>query len=216
MKRSWSWNAAIIIFLSAVFPAVAGADATPALCHYECTVWNVRQRTSIVRRKVSKPYASLEARERGAEGCTPCVEDQTEIVLSNGLKFQACRRLAARFQNALEAALRSGAEIRTVVGYRAQMSRGPVDRDGNRTELSNHAFGQAVDINEASNGLYENCTVWSPQCHLRKGGAYRPGSSLSLTRDSPVVSEMKKAGFRWGGEIAGRQKDFMHFSLTGY
>ncbi|MBI5243751.1 MAG: M15 family metallopeptidase [Elusimicrobia bacterium] len=97
------------------------------------------------------------------------------------------------------------------------MSRGPTDGRGNRTEISNHSFGAAVDLNEENNGLYEKCFAWSKKCALRKGGRYRPGEDpLSLREESPAVVELKKAGFLWGGRIAGNQKDFMHFSPTGY
>ncbi|MDQ7050893.1 MAG: hypothetical protein Q9M92_15725 [Enterobacterales bacterium] len=51
---------------------------------------------------------------------------------------------------------------------------------------------------------------------MRKGGAWNPSQEGSLTRDHPIVLELKKAGFKWGGEIQGKQKDFMHFSPTGY
>jgi hypothetical protein len=194
----------------------ADAAATGSRCTYEYTVWNVKEKRSIKKVRVDKPYGELEPREKSREGCTPCEEDQETIVLSSGLKFRACRVMASRLKGAMELALAKGQAIKTVVGYRAQMSRGQVDRDGNRTELSNHAFGVAVDINEEFNGLYSNCPHWSPTCELTKGGAYSPGKPLSLVAESPIVVALGKAGFRWGGEIAGRQKDFMHFSPSGY
>jgi hypothetical protein len=50
-----------------------------------------------------------------------------------------------------------------------------------------------------------------------RGGAWQPGvDPYSLSADGIVVRELQNLGFRWGGEIAGRQKDFMHFSPTGY
>jgi hypothetical protein len=195
----------------------AAALALSAQCHYSYTVWNVKARKSLIHRSVSKPYGELTRSEKGPLGCTPCEEDQADIVLSNGVGFKACRKAGPAIKTALDAALAKGQKIVSVVAYRPQVSKGPADASGNRTELSNHSFGAAVDLNEEHNGLYDNCPAWSKKCALRKGGAYRPGADpLSLSKESPAVVEMKKAGFLWGGEIEGRQKDFMHFSPTGY
>jgi hypothetical protein len=166
---------------------------------------------------VAKPRSELAPGEIGPFGCTPCEEDQEEFALSNGLKFKACSKIGGPLREALDAALARGQRIESVLGYRAQRSKGAPDRRGDRTELSNHAFGTAVDVNEEHNGLYENCLRWSGKCRLRKGGPYRPGADpLSLSRESPVVEQLRRAGFSWGGLIEGRQKDFMHFSPSGY
>ncbi|HAH07296.1 MAG TPA: hypothetical protein DCM05_12370 [Elusimicrobia bacterium] len=206
-----------MILLLAAALAVPAEQAAAPKCSYTYTVWNVKAKKSLIRKTVSKAYGELTPSEKGPLGCTPCVEDQQEVVLSNGLKFQACKKAAEPVRKALEAALAKGQKIVSVLGYRAQMSKGAADKDGNRTELSNHAFGTAVDLNEEHNGLYENCISWGPKCRLRKGGKYRPGADpLSLTKESPALAELKAAGFEWGGKIEGRQKDFMHFSPTGY
>lgn len=94
-------------------------------------------------------------------------------------------------------------------------SRGPADLHGNRTKLSNHAYGLAIDINEKNNGLYVNCPKFSARCRLIKGGKYEPGNTLSLSKDHPIVMELQKAKFYWGGELYGNMKDFMHFSPDG-
>jgi hypothetical protein len=86
-----------------------------------------------------------------------------------------------------------------------------------RTRFSNHSFGIAIDVNSASNGLYTNCISFGAQCRLHRGGPWRPASdTASIAADSRLVRRMRAAGFRWGGEIRGRQKDFMHFSPSGY
>jgi hypothetical protein len=203
----------LLVLLSS--PGAVPAEAAEQ-CHYSYSVWNVKARKSLTRKEVVKPYAELTAKEQGPLGCTPCEEDQESILLSNGLKFKACRQASGAVRRALEAALSKGQRIVSIVGYRPQVSRGPVDPQGNRTELSNHSFGVAVDLNEEHNGLYERCPVWSPDCRLRKGGPYRPGTDpLSLTPDGPAVTELKKEGFLWGGLLEGLQKDFMHFSTAG-
>jgi hypothetical protein len=189
--------------------------SAPAQCHYTYTVWNAKARKSLSRRTVNKPYGRLTEAEKGPLGCTPCAEDQVDVQLSNGLEFKSCWAVAEKIRLVLEDSLREGQRIVSVVGYRPQMSRGSLDRQGNRTGLSNHSFGVALDLNEDYNGLYNDCLEWGRRCVLAKGGPYRPGHELSLTGDSPVVKRMGAAGFRWGGRLAGRQKDFMHFSPTG-
>jgi len=37
-----------------------------------------------------------------------------------------------------------------------------------------------------------------------------------LKQDQAIVKELVNSGLKWGGEIKGWQKDFMHFSPTGY
>jgi hypothetical protein len=164
---------------------------------------------------VDKPYAELSASEKGPFGCTPCEEDQVDVTLSDGLRFRACRIAAERVRDALERSLSDGQRLVSVIGYRPQVSKGDMDGLGNRTRLSNHSFGVAFDLNEAYNGLYNDCPRWGPGCVLAKGGPYRPGEALSLTPASPAVKRLKSAGFVWGGALAGRQKDFMHFSPGG-
>ena len=74
----------------------------------------------------------------------------------------------------------------------------------------------AVDINRSLNGFYHDCPAFGPRCRLMQGGPWRPGVPGTLTADSPIVLVLKAAGFKWGGEEDGTQKDFMHISLTGY
>jgi len=96
-------------------------------------------------------------------------------------------------------------------------SKGTLNADGERTELSNHAFGTAIDINRMQNGLYNNCYEWGPACELTLGGRWRPGEIKgSLSPNGGIVQKMKSLGFKWGGEIPSLQKDFMHFSLSGF
>ncbi len=186
------------------------------MCHYEYGIWNVHQKKIVRRIPVKKLRSQLKKEERGPLGCTPCREDQVTIKLSNGLSVQLCKKIALPVKDALERTLARGAIIESVQGYRASMSRGPVDERGNRTQLSNHAFGTAIDINRANNGLYDRCFELGPSCRLIQGGPWNPQNPLSLTPNHPAVISFKELGFRWGGEIQGKQKDLMHFSPTGY
>jgi hypothetical protein len=95
-------------------------------------------------------------------------------------------------------------------------TRGDVDANGVRTEFSNHSFGIALDINPGSNGLYENCIVFNQDCRLIRGGHRDPARAESLHAGSNIVRAIEDIGLKWGGEIDGKQKDFMHFSPTGY
>ena len=145
-----------------------------------------------------------------------CLEDQKLLKVGNIKPFYVCSKIADRVQDRLEHLLETGEPVLEVVAYRPGRTKNPLDSDGNRTGFSNHAFGSAVDINRAKNGLYDSCSQFGPSCRLIQGGAWQPGSRGALSSDSAIVISMKEAGFKWGGEIAGNQKDFMHFSLSGY
>lgn len=205
------------LMLCTAAPSRAGERPRPDTCTYEVQVWNITTRSSGAVRKVEHAYDALAAAESDeATGCTVCSEDQVELSLPPFQPFSVCRRLAPRVQAVISGLVSRGAQVRTIRGYQVIRSRGPADGNGDRTEFSNQSFGTAIDIDPEQNGLYENCTTFGPQCRLLRGGPWRPGAPGSLTPDGDVVRSFKAAGFRWGGEIAGQQKDFMHFSLTGY
>jgi hypothetical protein len=186
-------------------------------CTYTTYKWNVLEKRAVEFKVVKHNYNSLSKKEIDQDtGCTVCEEDQELIKIPSIPSFKICRHLAEDIRNALMQLSHEGEPIFKVTGYRTGMTRGPVDNRGNRTQFSNHSFGIALDINEAQNGLYDQCLEFSPECRLRKGGKWIPGTIGTLTLDSRIVKMMKKIGFKWGGEIKGRQKDFMHFSPTGY
>lgn len=204
----------VIIFILLI-PRPVLAEA--AYCSYSTYKWNVYQRQAVAVETVKKPYSEIGANEIDAgSGCTVCEEDQLEIALPGLTPFKLCKKIAAQFEQTLLELLNQNAPINKIVGYRVGMTRGDVDRQGNRTQFSNHSFGLALDINPQLNGLYENCIQFGPQCRLRKGGHWNPVQPGSLIADGLIVIALKKLGLRWGGEIEGKQKDFMHFSPTGY
>ncbi len=189
----------------------------PVLCTYDMQVWNVKLRNSSQPQHVRHAYDEVSAAETDtATGCTVCSEDQEEISVPPLQPFRVCYRLAAGVRSLIADLIKSGSTISTIVGYHPIRSRGPLAGDGNRTELSNHSYGTAIDINPEENGLYDNCFSFGPQCRLLRGGEWHPGTQGTLTKDDVVVRSFKEAGFNWGGEIEGKQKDFMHFSPTGY
>ncbi len=193
------------------------ACADPLTCTYETFNWNVREQRPVNVRTVIHPYAELTPEEIDPKtGCTVCREDQRLVQVGKLKPFLVCSKVADAVRNTLERLLASGETVQEVTAYRPGRTRNPLDADGNRTGFSNHAYGAAIDINRTQNGLYDDCPQFSPACRLIQGGPWIPGNRGALGRDTPIVRGMRQAGFRWGGEIAGKQKDFMHFSLTGY
>jgi len=204
-----------ILLLSLSLPAMTGAAD---ICHYQSYRWNTITQQAEDFESVTKPYTDLEPGEFDAKtGCSVCIEDQRLITIANLKPVRICKQFSGQIEWILSRAIADGFQLKQFRGYRVGRTRGVVDAAGKRTEFSNHSYGIAIDINSASNGLYENCIEFSGQCVLRRGGEWRPGENLqSIRTDSLLVGLMKDSGFKWGGEIAGRQKDFMHFSVSGY
>lgn len=192
------------------------ALASASTCTYQPLVWSKAEGRSIQAPEVRKPKSALTEAELGPKGCTPCEEDQVERHLQNGLPFTACAAVADNLLHALDQALAQGAIIESVSVYRPVLSRGPLDAAGRRTVLSDHAFGVAVDLNAEHNGLYDNCPAFSDSCLLIRGGPWKPGEDpLSITDQSPFVRLLGELGWAWGGQMDGKQKDFMHFAPSG-
>ena len=193
------------------------APAYEQTCSYTTYKWNTHARQAVDFHRVQHPYSELQPEEIHAEtGCTVCEQDQVEIEIPGIRPFRVCKLLAQDIRYAIINALDRGDAIFSVQGYRVGMTKGDADADGNRTRFSNHSFGIAIDINQQQNGLYDQCLIFGPACRLRRGGPWKPGQAGSLTRNSPVVQELERIGLKWGGEIEGKQKDFMHFSPSGY
>jgi len=197
--------------------SMAEDRSSPHQCTYQLQKWNVNEKRSVLVSKVEHPYSELSPEEINLEtGCSVCSEDQELISIPPLVPFSICYKLAPRVRSILGDLARKGAPIGTIVGYHVIKSRGAVDGKGNRTGFSNHSFGTAIDINPELNGLYDNCISFGPDCRLIRGGEWRPGTPGTLDKNSDIVYLFRQARFQWGGEIAGKQKDFMHFSLTGY
>jgi hypothetical protein len=209
MLRAFGW---LFLCLS------VGVSANPpSTCTYSTYKWSVVQKKAVDFRTVSHPYAALASYEIDKEtGCTVCREDQRAIKVGDLPEVLVCKKLAGTLETQLNALVVREEPILKLVGYRVGMTRGDIDTEGNRTRFSNHSFGIAIDINDEQNGLYGNCMEFGPKCRLRKGGEWDPNIYGSLTVESEIVAAMKSLGLKWGGEIAGKQKDFMHFSPSGY
>ena len=179
-------------------------------CTYETWDWDS------IQRKVTKSKAELTKEELGnVKGCSVCDEDQVEIHIEQLPPIKICRVFQERITRVIKKTILDGFPISSVVGYRVGKSKGKLNSAGLRTEFSSHSYGTAIDFNIERNGLYDFCLQFGPQCKLIRGGDYRPDVIGTITRTSSLYQAMTVKGFKWGGEIKGQQKDFMHFSLTG-
>jgi len=198
-------------------PLAAQDASRPALCTYEVYNWNIHQKRAVNMKKVAHPYAELKAEEKDPEtGCTVCMEDQELLTIGKLEPFYVCRKVSGKVRSALEKLIAEGEPVQEVTAYRPGRTKNPLDKNGNRTGFSNHAYGAAVDINRSKNGLYDKCFKFGPSCRLIQGGRRDPRQQGTLLKDGKIVKTMEEVGFKWGGEIEGQQKDFMHFSFTGY
>jgi hypothetical protein len=71
-------------------------------------------------------------------------------------------------------------------------------------EISLHSYGLAIDINPLQNPHIKKGKV------IPKKGNYDPSSPGTLTKESTVVKEFIKRGWRWGGNWRS-SKDYQHF-----
>jgi hypothetical protein len=203
--------------LIAAVSTACAADATgSASCTYTTWNWNTRTRSSQDHRRVRKAYADLTPEEKDPySACTVCEEDQITLTLAPLPPFQICKYYARDVEKAFRQMKDAGFVLTKVSAYRVGKSKGSVDRDGVRTQFSHHSFGTAVDINSEKNGLYTDCGEFGPQCRLLRGGVWHPGVPGTVTKGSVAYRAFQSIGWKWGGEMTSRQKDFMHFSLTG-
>ena len=193
-------------------PAFAANDQ----CTYSTWAWSRDEGRAVDHADIVKPRGELSEQERHPDWpCTICAEDQRTLNLINGAEVTVCKVIADDMETALNTALRAGFPINEIIGYRVGRTKGVLDENGKRTRYSHHSFGLAVDINSSVNGLYDNCTEFSLRCRLLRGGDWRPGAPGAITPETPLHGAITAMGWRWGGELVGRQKDFMHFSPSG-
>ncbi len=221
-----------------VVPESLPADDPTALhppsqaCHYTTYQWSMKRKTGVNRRTISKTFGELTGDEVDPNDarCSVCEENQVWLRPAdhgwpNIKPVRVCDAYASRLGKALEEMAVGGAfTLIDLEGYRPGRTRGAVV-DGLRTQMSNHGYGTAVDINARHNGLYSGCNI-SPvtlegirRCRLAVGGPWDPTArpSTSVVRGGiPYRVMTQSVGWKWGGEIAGGTRDLMHFSLTGF
>ena len=77
---------------------------------------------------------------------------------------------------------------------------------------SEHAYGEAVDLNPA-----ENPYVGCGRTRDSEDAPYLDRSRLRRGMVTPaVVAAFRSVGWGWGGSWSGSTKDYMHFSATGH
>lgn len=201
----------------ALMLAAFQVEGEPMTCSYTTYKWNTIDKKAVDFNTLSHPYSQLSNEHVDPQtGCTVCQEDQVSLSVGSIPSFRICKKIADEVLEILNELQARQVPLKKIVGYRVGKTRGKVDQEGNRTVFSNHSFGSAIDINPDDNGLYDHCIEIGPDCRLIKGGVWNPENPASLTAGGDVVEAFKGMGFRWGGEIPGKQKDFMHFSPTGY
>lgn len=185
------------------------------VCTFNDWAWNSAAGRAENFRDVSMPRDDLSTEQRHSTlPCTVCREDQVRISAGEQSAL-ICKAIAGEVEDALRRAEEAGFTINTLTGYRVGRTKGPLDANGLRTQYSHHSFGLAIDINAAQNGLYDRCVEFGRHCRLRRGGRWEPSADGTISPQTPLYQAMRRAGLKWGGELKGRQKDFMHFSLEG-
>lgn len=204
-----------VFALSLTLGTFAFANASET-CTYSDWSWDTQAGQVVDFKTVHTTKDQLSEEQRHPElPCTICREDMIEIQIEELEPFSVCHIVAPAIEEALHRALDDGFPITTVTAYRVGRTKGPVDDQARRTQYSHHSFGLAIDINAHANGLYGNCFEFGPDCILRRGGIWHPDNPEAIAPGSPIYMSMQNIGFLWGGELYGRQKDFMHFSLSG-
>ncbi|NLM50811.1 MAG: hypothetical protein GX196_07665 [Clostridiaceae bacterium] len=91
--------------------------------------------------------------------------------------------------------------IKSIIGYSWRQS--------NKSRLSQHNYGLAIDINPD-----ENYCIYQDGTQI--GKYWKPYEDpYSITPYGDVVEAFEKYGFTWGGDAWSNPKDYMHFSFMG-
>jgi murein DD-endopeptidase MepM/ murein hydrolase activator NlpD len=195
-------------------PSTSTGRVTPTTCKYNDNGLKTKSYSQI----------SGEVFDPGGSECTLCREDQRKININcNGksLSFEVCWKYETQIKTAVQNICNSGFPINDIVGFREGRTY------SSKTKFGQHPYGVAIDINREFNGLYNNCKVWDPnKCTLGHGGSENKQRTQSLpgtiTKESPAYQQLTSIGWKWGGDWGNlgpdddrKQKDFMHFSLSG-
>ena len=212
-------------------PETPSVRKVPETCTYSAYAWDTRKGRAVDGFRVHKPYGEVtdDERDPNAPECTICQEDQVVIAPRelgiNHADIRVCHVFAPQVRQALSDIAASGDfDIEKLEGYRPGRTRGKIDKNGLRTQWSQHSFGTALDINAHRNAIYSNCpgalTSQAAEvsgCRRGIGGDWNPQKypRTSIVKDGVVYRAMTRF-WKWGGEISGQTKDVMHFSVTGY
>jgi D-alanyl-D-alanine carboxypeptidase len=93
-----------------------------------------------------------------------------------------------------------------------QAVRSPCSGSGGNGHWSEHAYGEAVDLNPT-----ENPYVGCGRTRQRASRPYLDRSRHRRGMVTPaVVRAFRAVGWGWGGDWPGSTKDYMHFSASGH
>ena len=202
------------IIIAGLFASPVWADSE--MCRYRTWEWNTLTGQAENHREVLKPYDELTEEEKDPySACTICESDQRWVRIEKVPPFRVCKYFSSEVKATLLRVIDSGFLVHSISAYRVGRTKGEIDEQGLRTRFSHHSFGTAIDINSGLNGLYSNCLTFGNDCRLLRGGPWVPDQPGAITSGSVVYQEFKNMEWKWGGELPGRQKDFMHFSLSG-
>ena len=95
-----------------------------------------------------------------------------------------------------------------------QASSSPCTKTANGTtgSWSEHAFGEAIDLNPVENP-YVGCGMTRDRTALSYVDRSRVRPGMVTPR---VIEIFRQIGWGWGGSWTGSTKDYMHFSATGH
>ena len=131
---------------------------------------------------------------------------QVPITTKSGKKTTMSVSVHKKVANDLKAVCQkaqdSGFRIYSVGGYEFRYK----NNGSSKKELSDHAFGTAVDINVTENYSVDGSTVYA-------GKFWNPSASIySIPRNGVLVKAFASKGWTWGGSWRSYH-DYMHFHL---
>lgn len=165
-------------FASAVFGSSGGGAASSALSAFPAA-------PSSLASAFSAPVGAVTRGSLPAAGSTKTGIGLSTISTASGLTADVNAKFASQFQSLVDDLEATGYQIKSIGGYNYRNIAGT-------SKLSNHAFGNAIDINPQANPMGRNLVTDMPT-----------GISAIAARN----------GFDWGGDWKSK-KDAMHFEIS--
>lgn len=165
-------------FASAVFGSSGGGAASSALSAFQAA-------PSSLASAFSAPVGAVTRGPLPAAGSTKTGIGLSTISTASGLTADVNAKFASQFQSLVDDLEATGYQIKSIGGYNYRNIAGT-------NKLSNHAFGNAIDINPQANPMGRNLVTDMPT-----------GISAIAARN----------GFDWGGDWKSK-KDAMHFEIS--
>ncbi|RDL51798.1 hypothetical protein BLJAPNOD_02939 [Ensifer sp. M14] len=165
-------------FASAVFGSKGGGAASSALSAFPAA-------PSSLASAFSAPIGAVTRGSLPAAGTSKTGIGLSTISTAGGLTADVNAKFASQFQSLVNDLESTGYQIKSIGGYNHRNIAGT-------NKLSNHAYGNAIDINPQANPMGRNLVTDMPT-----------GVSAIAARN----------GFNWGGDWKSK-KDAMHFEIS--